>query len=250
MIFIGEKTKLLKLAVDNVNILGQEHFPEIKGKQVVYFPNHLSHLDYVLLGYNFVKHNLPYPVFVAGKNIDCGFPVDLVLRFGKWGAWYVDRDKIQNGTGQEKKDNAREIRGSIEDIFNQEYPFLVFAEGGRDRSGKVMSTMKTGVISSIHTISKSRELYGVPIAVDYDKVVEKEYFERLDAAKKKGGKLGQAEYYFWDFWAFASRIFKKKGDAYLNFGAPFKIDFPDRKQFTEYVQQGVRQLYSEIPKKK
>lgn len=65
------RNKWVERYVSGIEISGLENLEALRGRQFVGFSNHLSHLDYIILGKLFLK-NLPvseFPRIVAGKKI-------------------------------------------------------------------------------------------------------------------------------------------------------------------------------------
>lgn len=238
--------------VDEIDVSGEEHFPELIGKQAAYFFNHKSHFDYALLAYLFWKNNLPYPRFVAGKNLDSWFMrrffnlcrIDLEML----GAFFVDRSKMSLRVNNAKDvvKYGRKVQEDFKWLLNRGESFLVFPEGGRNYSNNLFGQIKLGGINWVfETQEKNPELMIVPGTVNYDKVIEQDFFSRLEKAKNKGTFLGNMEYYFWDIFAFASRYFEKeKGTAYFNFGKPVMLkEFKTSRELSDFIQEELKELY-------
>jgi len=247
---IADEIKSLERYVDKIIIEGKENFDKIRDKQVVYLSNHLSHMDYILYGYTFIKNSLPYPRFIAGVNLDF-FPFNRFFPFKNWGACFIDRKKISMNGRYRREKKIEYLNGidlAIKNFLLNGDSLLQFPEGGRSYSGEVMEKIKTGILSSILDIAKERELYGVDIAINYDKRVEEGFFDRLKKAHDKRNIFGKWEYYFWDFYAFFIKrpLLKNKGNAYMNFGKPYLIDFKNKKQFADFLQNDIRKLYNEV----
>ena len=245
--------KLLKPFVKGIETSGLENLlgaEGIQGKQVVFFPNHLSHFDSIGIGYTLLEHGIPLPIFLAGKNLDI-WPFKPF--FDKWGVIYVDRALIDSkGRMQKKKDHVREFRGAVQRAILNGSSLLDFLEGGRSYSGNIMEERKKGAIEYILQALKmeemnSREVYGVNIAVAYYPKRIEEPFMRLLAWGRRKSKLA---YYAADALAFATQPFRPKLRMHINFGPPYLLnDFARASngaiELRDRVSEDVIRLYTE-----
>lgn len=222
----------------DIKIEGAEEIKKLKDKQILYVSNHISLADFLVQAHSFWKYDLPVPRFIGGENL-FHFPFDIFWR--KSGAMSLDR-----GGGL-----------SYFNIFNEELNrcfldgenILTYAEGGRNYNGEGLNAFKTGTFkSALEAVEKGRDIYGVPISVHYDKLVEgwvlpyvKYFKEKRDEHLKKGNKMlaGVCDncYFASDVSAYFVRPFvKNKGNAYLKFGEPFSLkefnqNINDQKKF-------------------
>ncbi len=177
---------------------------------LVLCPSHKSHVDYLILSYVFYENGLTPPHVAAGVNL-AFWPFGAIARRG--GAFFIRRtfrgDKIYSATLRAY------VKHLLRDGFAQEF----FPEGGRTRTGKLLFP-KTGLYSmevDAWLDGAAHDVLFVPIAVDYEKVVEaKSYVEELSGAEKKKESfrslLGAPRF-----------LARRHGRIYLQFGEPVSL---------------------------
>lgn len=146
---------------------------------IVLCPSHKSHVDYLVLSYVLWSRGYVVPTVAAGANLSF-FPLGPVLR--RAGAFFLRRsfkdDKVYTAAfkGYLKK--------LVHDGTHQEF----FPEGGRSRTGKLLPAklgMFTWEIDALLEGTRNDLLF-VPIAIDYEKVVESgSYTKELAGGEKK-----------------------------------------------------------------
>jgi hypothetical protein len=100
------------------------------GKGLVYFPNHRSHVDYLLLLYFIHAQGLAPPHMAAGANLN--FPVvGPLLRRG--GAFFLRR------SFKGEPLYAAVFREYLHAMLARGFPIAYFIEGGRGRSGRTLA---------------------------------------------------------------------------------------------------------------
>ncbi|HEX4622129.1 MAG TPA: 1-acyl-sn-glycerol-3-phosphate acyltransferase [Myxococcaceae bacterium] len=151
---------------------------------VVLCPSHKSHIDYLIMDWVLWTRGYATPLVAAGANLSF-FPLGLLFRRG--GAFFLRRsfrdDKVYTAAFKAY------IKKLVHDGVHHEF----FPEGGRSRTGKLLQPklgMFTWEVDAILEGARE-ELYFVPVAIDYEKVVEGgEYSKELAGAEKKAEDLG------------------------------------------------------------
>ena len=110
-----------------------------KKAPLILMPCHKSHIDYLLLSYVMYKNNMPCPQIAAGKNLSF-WPLGYLFRNG--GAFFLRR--TFKGAVLYSKIFSAYIEKLLFEGFNIEF----FIEGGRSRSGKLLSP-KLGFLSML-----------------------------------------------------------------------------------------------------
>jgi glycerol-3-phosphate O-acyltransferase len=177
---------------------------------LVLVPCHKSHLDYLLLSYIMFKKSMPCPHVAAGKNLSF-WPLGPIFRGG--GAFFLRR--TFKGAVLYSKIFSAYIEKLLFEGFNLEF----FIEGGRSRSGKLLSP-KLGLLSIIVQAQQNgacKDLLFVPIYVGYDRVLEEDsYLHEIEGGKKNPESLFQL--------IRARKFLKRKyGKVYINFDQPISL---------------------------
>ena len=150
---------------------------------VILLPQHLSHMDYILMTYVHAKYGLPLPCIVAGDNLNLKYGIGWMLR--SCGAFFLRR----SFKGHPDKDLYKAIFEKLNQILLKQGSIMaVFIEGGRQRTLK-SGEPKIGVLKiwlDMVLDKKLSDIRLVPISPSYDKVVENDsYVAMLQGAKKK-----------------------------------------------------------------
>ncbi|MDY0376212.1 MAG: 1-acyl-sn-glycerol-3-phosphate acyltransferase [Desulfobacterium sp.] len=177
---------------------------------LILVPCHKSHLDYLLLSYLMFKNSMPCPHVAAGKNLSF-WPLGPIFRGG--GAFFLRR--TFKGAVLYSKIFSTYIEKLLFEGFNLEF----FIEGGRSRSGKLLSP-KLGLLSILINAQQNgacSDLLFIPIYVGYDRVLEEDsYLHEIEGGKKKPESLFQL--------IKARKFLKKKyGKVYINFNQPISL---------------------------
>lgn len=146
---------------------------------IVLCPSHKSHIDYLVMSYVLWRRGYSVPVVAAGANLSF-FPLGPFFRRG--GAFFLRRsfkgDKVYTAAFKAY------IKKLVHDGVHQEF----FPEGGRSRSGKLLMPklgMLTWEVDAVLEGARS-DLHFVPIAIDYEKVLEsRNYSRELAGGEKK-----------------------------------------------------------------
>ena len=182
-----------------------------KNKQsIIFLPCHRSHVDYVSLQLICYRLGLALPVVVAGDNLN--FPV-VGSFLQNAGAMYIRRsfgDDVLYTTL---------VQSYIDTLLQGGYNFECFIEGGRSRTGKLLSP-KFGILSFIlDSVLSGRVEDAVicPVSTQYDKVVETEgYVTELLGVPKKKENLA-------DFLSASSVLSLKLGRVDVRFHEPWSL---------------------------
>ncbi|KAJ6139462.1 hypothetical protein N7471_005948 [Penicillium samsonianum] len=151
-----------------------------KKQSIVFLPCHKSHVDYVSLQLICYRLGISLPVVVAGDNLN----IPLLGAFLQHaGAMWIRRsfgnDPLYHTV----------VQAYIDTLLQQGFNFQCFIEGGRSRTGKLLSP-KFGILSFImDSILSGRveDLIICPVSTQYDKVIETESYisELLGQPKAK-----------------------------------------------------------------
>ncbi|KAI1497868.1 acyltransferase [Biscogniauxia marginata] len=153
---------------------------EAKKQSIIFLPSHRSHVDYVSMQLICYRLGLALPVVVAGDNLN--FPiVGSFLQHA--GAMWIRRS-FGNDTLY-----TTLVQAYIDTLLQGGYNFECFIEGGRSRTGKLLSP-KFGILSFILDSLMSGRVEDAiicPVSTQYDKVIETEGYvtELLGVPKKK-----------------------------------------------------------------
>lgn len=152
-----------------------------KNKQsIVFLPCHRSHVDYVSMQLICYRLGIALPVVVAGDNLN--FPlVGSFLQHA--GAFYIRR-----AFGDDALYTTL-VQTYIDTLLQGGFNFECFIEGGRSRTGKLLSP-KFGILGFIIDSLLSGRVEDTiicPVSTQYDKVIETEGYvtELLGVPKKK-----------------------------------------------------------------
>jgi glycerol-3-phosphate O-acyltransferase len=203
-----------------LNTIGFEQVIEkAKHHPIVMVPCHRSHLDYLILSYLFHMNFVSPPHIAAGINMGFG-PMKWILRAS--GAYYIRRsfgdDEVY------KHVFARYLQFLIREGYTQEF----FIEGGRSRTGKIM-TPKLGMLAAIvqaYSAGIRRDLYLVPVSIHYGRIVEEEAYQAELAGEEKEAESMSGLMR-------ARRFLKQKyGSVYVSFAEPISLsdELAERKE--------------------
>ncbi len=151
---------------------------------VILCPSHKSHIDYLILSKVLYDNGMGPPHIAAGANLSF-FPLGGIFRSA--GAYFLRRsfkgDKVYGATFRAY------VKRLMRDRFTQEF----FIEGGRSRTGKLLPP-KLGLLSMLVDAwleGASNDVSFVPIAIDYERIVEGgSYAHEAAGGEKKKEDLG------------------------------------------------------------
>ncbi|MFA5902400.1 MAG: 1-acyl-sn-glycerol-3-phosphate acyltransferase [Desulfobacula sp.] len=195
-------------------VLNQEEINRMREKSteapLILVPCHKSHLDYLLLPYVMFRNNMPCPHIAAGKNLSF-WPLGPLFRGA--GAFFLRRTFIGAPL------YAKIFAAYLEKLLYEGFNIKIFIEGGRSRTGKLLSPKPGGIAMLINAYQNGacNNLYFVPIFIGYDRVLEEDaYLKEIEGGKKSPETLkGLIN---------ARKFLKKKyGKVYMKFNEPISI---------------------------
>lgn len=139
-----------------------------KKRSIIFLPCHKSHVDYVSLQIICYRLGIALPVVVAGDNLNLPALGSFLQHAGAmWIRRSFGNDPLYNTV----------VQAYIDTILQQGFNFECFIEGGRSRTGKLLSP-KFGILSFILDSLLSGRVEDAiicPVSTQYDKVIETEY---------------------------------------------------------------------------
>jgi glycerol-3-phosphate O-acyltransferase len=197
---------------DGVEVTHMSRLHDVaKDKEVIYVPCHRSHIDYLLLGYVTYVDGLQLPHVAAGINLNLPI-VGGILRRG--GAFFLRRSFKGNRL------YATVFDAYINQVLVKGYSMEYFIEGGRSRTGRLLTPKGGMLVMTVNSYikSKQRPLVFVPIYFGYEKLIEGDSFisELGGAAKKKesiGGLIRTIK-----------SLRDQFGKVYVNIGVPVELE--------------------------
>jgi glycerol-3-phosphate O-acyltransferase len=182
----------------------------VKQGPVVLVPCHRSHFDYLILSYLFHANYLSPPHIAAGINLSF-WPLGPLFRGA--GAYFIRRTFEGNDLYKAV------FRSYLAFLIRQGYTQEFFIEGGRSRTGKIL-TPRLGMLSAIvnaFIAGGRRDLYLVPVSIQYARIVEEESYKRelVGAQKEKESLLALIK---------ARTVLRqKRGVVYVTFADPISL---------------------------
>ncbi len=179
--------------------------------EIVYVPCHRSHIDYLLLSYVIYHRGLMTPHIAAGANLNIPVVGSMMRRAG---AFFLRRSFKGNFL------YAAVFNEYLHQITAKGYPIEYFIEGGRSRTGRLLSP-RTGMLSMTlrsYLRDHKRPIVFIPAYIGYEKLMEgKTYVGELSGKpKQKESVLGVL--------ATVRKIKKTFGKVQLSFGEPIYLE--------------------------
>jgi glycerol-3-phosphate O-acyltransferase len=192
-----------------------------KDSIVIYLMNHRSNADYVLVGY--VLSGQVAISYAVGEWARA-FPLEYI--FKSFGAYFVRRkyrEKLYHTV----------LERYVQLITRNGVTQGIFLEGGLSRDGRI-GAAKIGLLDYLIGVARERELsdklFVVPVAVNYDRVLEdRSLLRELDAREGRGrpSRLTQLRevfrYVWWNFARLVARRWKRYGRASVVIGEPIPL---------------------------
>ncbi len=188
---------------------------------VIYLMNHRSNADYVLVGYVLSGQvAISYAVGEWART----FPLEYI--FKSFGAYFVRRkyrEKLYHTV----------LERYVQLITRNGVTQGIFLEGGLSRDGK-LGTAKIGLLDYVLGVARDPELrkrlYIVPVAINYDRVLEdRSLLRELDAREGRTRPPRTAQlmevlrYLWWNSARLVARKWKRYGRAAVVVGEPFAV---------------------------
>ena len=150
-----------------------------KGPLII-LPCHRSHVDYLVISWLFYANGLVPPHIAAGANLNF-FPIGYLFR--RSGAFFMRR----SFKGNEAYSVA--FRDYLRKLIKEGYWIEFFVEGGRSRTGKMLSP-KYGLLTRVIEAIKSgaaTDVHLVPVYLGYEHIIEERAYtqEMAGATKQK-----------------------------------------------------------------
>ena len=144
-----------------------------------------GHIDYMVISWLFYQKGISMPFVAAGENLDMPIVGSLLQASG---AFFIRR---QFGTDPLYRVVFNEY---ITQVLQRGYNLEFFMEGGRSRTGKLL-TPKMGLFSVVCEAffnGRLKDAYVVPVWIGYDKVIETEgYIQEMLGRSKPPESLLQ-----------------------------------------------------------
>lgn len=220
---------LIRRLFARVEVSGIEKVLEYaKGDPLVLVPSHRSYFDFLLISLMMYGRHITPPHIAARENMAFG-PFGFLWR--RAGAFFLRKsfdDPLYKAVFRTY------VAYLIKEGFTQEF----FIEGGRSRTGKALPP-RLGMLSwDIEAFLESgrRDLFFVPIAITYERLVEEGAMvgELEGEEKREESMLGLVR---------ARKFLQRRfGTVYMNFGEPFSLADalgPRRERFTCKEDPGV-----------
>jgi glycerol-3-phosphate O-acyltransferase len=188
---------------------------------VIYLMNHRSNADYVLVGYVLSgRVAISYAVGEWART----FPLEYI--FKSFGAYFVRRkyrEKLYHTV----------LEQYVQLITRNGVTQGIFLEGGLSRDGK-LGKAKIGLLDYVLGVARDPEmrkrLYVVPVAINYDRVLEdRSLLRELDAREGRSRpplyiQLGEVlRYVWWNLARIVVRRWKRYGRASVVIGEAFPV---------------------------
>ncbi|RJE18203.1 acyltransferase [Aspergillus sclerotialis] len=181
-----------------------------KKQSIIFLPCHKSHVDYLSLQIICYRLGIGLPVVVAGDNLNIPALGPFLQHAGAmWIRRSFGNDPLYNTV----------VQAYIDTLLQQGFNFECFIEGGRSRTGKLLSP-KFGILSFIMDSLLSGRVDDTiicPVSTQYDKVIETEsYISELLGQPKKKESLG-------DLLSSSSVLSLKLGRVDVRFHEPWSL---------------------------
>lgn len=182
---------------------------DAKRHPIVLVPSHRSYFDFLILSWLFYQNYMVPPHIAARDNMAFG-PFGYLFR--NMGAFFL-RKSFDDPLYKEVF--RAYVAYLVREGFTQEF----FIEGGRSRTGKTLAP-RLGMLSwdlDAFLESQRRDLFFVPIAISYERLVEESgMVEELDGGKKKEESV---------LGLFRARKYLQKrfGSVHVSFGEPISL---------------------------
>lgn len=191
------------------------HFERVRklapDHQIIYVPCHRSHMDYLLLSYVIHTHGLRVPNVAAGANLNIPI-LGEILRSG--GAFFLRRSFRDNPL------YGTVFKEYLHNLMQRNAPIEYFIEGGRSRTGRLLSP-KLGMLAmtvASYLKSPKKPVVFIPTYISYERIMEGATYvgELKGKPKETENLLGLLKT--------ARKIERIFGTVHLSFGKPLYLD--------------------------
>ena len=197
---------------DGVELNHMERLHDVaKDKEVIYVPCHRSHIDYLLLGYVTYEAGLHLPHVAAGINLNMPIVGGILRRAG---AFFLRRSFKGNRL------YATVFDAYINQILVKGHSMEYFVEGGRSRTGRLLSPKGGMLVMTVNSYVKSpqRPIVFVPVYFGYEKLIEgDDFIGELGGAQKKKESIG-------GLFSSIKSLRDHFGKVYVNIGEPIELE--------------------------
>ena len=217
-------SSIFKRMFHSIDVVGLSKVAEYaKRHPLILAPSHRSYFDFLILSQLFYSNYLVPPHIASRENMAFG-PFGFIFR--RAGAFFLRRsfaDPLY-------KTIFRNYVGYlVREGFTQEF----FIEGGRSRTGKTLTPRLGMLMWNVETFLQStrRDLFIVPIAITYERLVEEDsmVYELEGGNKSEESVMGLMR---------ARKLLRRRfGTVVVNFGAPISIADAIGNRRTRLAQQ-------------
>jgi len=177
---------------------------------IVLTPSHKSHMDYLIVSYLFFMNKMIPPHIAAGINLSF-FPLGTLFR--RSGAFFLRR------TFRGLQLYPVVFRQYLKTLISEGYSIEFFIEGGRTRTGKLVFPKMGFLNYLIEAIDEgyNRDLYFVPISINYDRILEEASYQEEIKGKTKVPESTS-------MLVESRKLLRRKyGRVYVTFNEPFSL---------------------------
>jgi glycerol-3-phosphate O-acyltransferase len=196
---------------DGIETSNLDRVRTVAGKsEMVYVPCHRSHIDYLLLSYVLYHNGLALPHIAAGINLNLFFVGSLLRRAG---AFFMRRSFRDEPVYKAVFDEYVRL------LLSKGFPIEYFIEGGRSRTGIMLSPRPGMINMTVNAFYKDpeRDIHFIPVYFSYERLLEIDsYLEELSGQPKKTESL-------LDIFRVLQRLKLAFGQVAVNFGHPISL---------------------------
>jgi glycerol-3-phosphate O-acyltransferase len=197
---------------DGIELNHMERLHDVaKDKEIIYVPCHRSHIDYLLLGYVTYEAGLHLPHVAAGINLNMPIVGGILRRAG---AFFLRRSFKGNRL------YATVFDAYINQILVKGHSMEYFVEGGRSRTGRLLSPKGGMLVMTVNSYVKSpqRPIVFVPVYFGYEKLIEgDDFIGELGGAQKKKESIG-------GLFSSIKSLRDQFGKVYVNIAEPIELE--------------------------
>jgi glycerol-3-phosphate O-acyltransferase len=205
---------------------------------LILVPSHKSHMDYLIISSIFYENKIVPPHIVAGSNLTF-FPMGPIFR--KSGAFFMRR------SFKGLRLYPTIFKQYIKTLISEGYPIEFFIEGGRTRTGKII-TPKMGILKYlIDAVEEgyNKDMIFIPITISYDRILEEKSYHMELKGKEKESESTSA-------FVKSRKLLKRRyGKVYLTFNDPisfqeYKEKLPEGEDLTTSLGYYISRRISDI----